>query len=263
MKNILLRSGLVISAIMLLTGCATTKGTVDPYHGQSPTAIYKTGMTYLKKGNYTVAITAFQSLDAQYPFNEYTKKGDLGLIYANFKQDDPAMALATSDRFIKMYPTDPNAAYAYYMTGVIDFNNGRGFLQRRFPYAMGEHDISNYISAYRNFSILVQQYPKSKYTLDAKRRMVFLDQVMAKHQLYAGEFYLKLDAYVAAANRASNVLLNYPHTPEVESALLIMLQSYHALGLSKLVHHTIQVIQLNYPKNKTYQKLVKKWNLKI
>lgn len=262
MIKILQRTMTAIGIAGLLAGCATTPNNRIPYQGEKPDTIYQIGLKHLKKGDYEAATSAFQALDAQYPFDHYTQKGDLGLIYAEFQRGNTALALATAERFIKTYPTNPQAAYAYYMTGLIDFNNGRGFLERRFRYRMSEHSTMSYQAAYKNFSTLIAQYPHSEYAADARRRMVFLDQVMAKHQLDIAEFYLHRDTYVAAANRAAKVLLAYPRTPEVQPALLVMLQAYHHLDLPVMTQTTANIIQLNYPNNKQYQLLIKAWGLK-
>lgn len=254
---------MAVCTFILLAGCAANKKTVDPYQDKPPEVIYETGLQYLNKGNYSDAIKTFQSLDAQYPFNPFTQKGDLGLIYAYFSQDNEAMALATAERFISMYPSNPNITYAYYITGVVHFNNGRGFLQRHFPYDMAEHCITNYEAAYKSFAMLATQYPNSPYTQDARRRMIYLDQAMAQFQLNIATFYLDRKALVAAANRATNVVLHYPNAPQVKSALLIMLQAYHALELPDLTKKTAQIIVLNYPDNAEYQKLKQKWDLQV
>ncbi len=266
-KNIIIKwlhySLIAILMVILLAGCATNKQTIDPYQNKPAEVIYRVGLKYLNESNYFMATKTFLSLDSQYPFNLFTQKGDLGLIYAYFSEDSEAMALATAERFIRMYPTNPNIAYAYYMTGVIHFNNGRGFLQRHFPYNLAEHSITSYETAYKNFATVVTQYPKSQYTEDARRRMVYLNQAMSQFELNAAKFYFKRQAFVAAANRATNVLLHYPNTPQVESALLIMLQAYHTMMLPKLTQKTSQIVQLNYPDNKEYKTFKKKWNLTV
>jgi len=232
---------------LVLAGCSTVSE--GQFSGQSAQVIYTQGQVYLEDENYSDSITAFQALNAQYPFSPEAKKGNLGLIYAYFQHGDPALSLAIASRFLRTYPSDPDAAYAYYMMGVVEFNNGRGFLEKHFPYNMSDHDAANYRAAYKSFHEVVQQFPHSRYTTDAKRRMIYLLNIMAMYQVKVGEFDFTKHAYVAAAHRGLNVLIHYPQSPVVESALALMLRSYEKLTLTQLSYQTAQMLALNFPKN--------------
>ena len=240
---------------LCLAGCGTI--TEDQFNGQSAEAVYAQGQAYLEDENYSDAITAFQALNAQYPFSPEAKKGNLGLIYAYLQHGDPALSLAIGSRFLRTYPSDPNAAYAYYMMGVVEFNNGRGFLEKHFPYRMSDHDAANYRAAYKSFQAVVQQFPQSRYAPDAKRRMIYLLNVMAMYQLKVGEFDFAKRAYVASAHRGLNVLLRYPQSPAVEGALELMLKSYEKLSLPQLAYQTAQMLTLNFPNNQAGKSFLK------
>lgn len=256
MKKALLKLSALSAGIALLAGCATTtKQQINIYQHESPQVIYGAGKNFLQKSEYRSAITAFNELNGQYPFNPYAQKGSLGLIYAYFKSGQKALALALAERYIKMYPTDQTTAYAYYIEGVVDFDNGRGFLQRRLPYQVSEHSPISYEAAYHSFNTLIHQYPKSRYTKDAKRRMVYLNQEMAKYEVHIARFYLEHKAYVAAANRAAEILKHYTNSTELKPALLIMLQSYHYLGLTDLESKTLRLLEANYPTDKSFLKI--------
>jgi outer membrane protein assembly factor BamD len=244
MKKIALAS--LICTSLFLTACSSNVKT-DPYNGDDPLYIYAKGQTYLHKNDYSDAITAYQSLDSQYPFETYSQKGDLALIYAYYMSSQPALALTTADRYIHLYPTDPTVAYAYYMIGVVDFENGRGFLQRRLPYDMAQHNPDNYTSAFNSFAQVVISHPSSPYAQDSRRRMIYLNNTLAQYQLNVANFYLDRHAYVAAAGRAQIVLLNYPQSPAVQGALEVMVQAYHNLGLPDLEHNAKALLATNFP----------------
>jgi outer membrane protein assembly factor BamD len=231
--------------IILLSGCSTDK--VDPYLGDAPSYIYAKGHTALQTGDNTDALSAYQSLDSQYPFNPYTQKGDIESIYAYYQNDNPAMSITAASRYLKIYPNDPHADYAYYMMGIVDFENGRGFLQKYFPYDMAQHNADNYTTAFNYFNTLVQEYPKSPYASDARRRMIYLNNTLAQYQLNVAENYYKRGAYVAAINRAQSILIQFPTTPQNEQALAIIMQSQQQLGLTELAASTASVLKYNYP----------------
>ncbi|MDO8954768.1 MAG: outer membrane protein assembly factor BamD [Gammaproteobacteria bacterium] len=244
MKKILLTS--LACASLLLTACSSGVK-ADPYTGDNQVYIYAKAQAYLQKNDYSDAITAYQSLDAQYPFEEYSQKGDLSLIYAYYMSDQAALALTSADRYIHLYPSDPTVAYAYYMIGVVDFENGRGFLQRRLPYDMAQHNPDNYTVAFNSFKQVVSNYPDSAYSADSRHRMMYINNTLAQYQLNVANFYLSRKAYVAAASRAQNVLINYPQTPAVQGALEVMVQSYKALGLPDLEKNSQAILATNFP----------------
>ena len=235
-----------LASILMLSACSSDK-IVDPYQGNDAKYIYASGHSDLQSGDYTGAVQAFQSLDAQYPFNTYTRLGDLEIIYAQYENDNPALALAAANRFIRLYPTDPQVAYAYYMRGVINFDNGRSFLQRYTPYDMAKHDSESYPNAYKDFDTVITLYPDSPYVEDARRRMMYLNNVMAQYQLNIATYYYKMEAYAAAAERAKTVLVYYPQTPQLEGALVVMANSYEQLHLPKLEQSAKLMLKANFP----------------
>lgn len=237
-----LLSALVCTA--LLTACSSNVKT-DPYQGQSAEMIYAKGHAFLQKGDYSDAITAYQALDSQYPFESASQKGDLEIIYAYYQDDQPTLAIAAADRYIRLYPNGPDLDYAHYLRGVVAFDNGRGFLQRHFPYDMSQHYSSNYVSAFDDFKIVIDQYPHSPYAPDARRRMIYLNDEIANYQLGIAKFYLKREAYVAAVNRAQIVVLHYPTTPAAREALEVMISAYQALNLPDLAATAQQVLNYN------------------
>ena len=238
---------ILLGLTLILSGCSSNKK--DPYIGLSAPYIYATGHNNLSSDDYNDAIIAFESLNSQYPFSKYSKKGDLEIIYAYYLADQQALALASAQRYLKLYPNSDNAAYAYCMIGVIDFNNGRGFLQRYFPYQMDKHNANNYVNAFNNFNIVITQYPKSHYAKDARRRMLYLLNTMARYNLLIGQYYYDRGAYVATAQRAREVLLKYPTSSETEKALELTIRAYKKLKLYRLAYINNQVLKLNFPNN--------------
>jgi len=229
---------------LFLVGCGSKDK--DPYLNMKPEKIYNIGRKNLEKGDQKDAIKAFESLSSQYPFNSYTQKGNSDVIYAYYLDDDSAMTLASTARYLKLYPSSPNSDYAYYMQGVENYNNGRGFLQRHFPYDMSQHDASGYKDAYNAFYKVVVLYPNSKYAKDSRRRMIYLKNVMAKYQLGVSEYYYQMKAYVASISRSKEIVLHYPRTTSVQPALEIMYHCYQQLNLPDYANQINQVYKANY-----------------
>lgn len=229
-----------------LAGCASTE--TDPYEGMPAEKIYTIGKQAMDNESYYRARGAFESLNAQYPFESFSEQADLDLIYADYASGESALALAQAARFLRVYPASKHVDYAYYMIGVIDFENGRSFIQRYFPYNMSEHDAVNYHNAYASFYKIVTTYPNSPYAPDARRRMLYLRNTLAQFEMNTAEFYYTRGAYLAALDRAKIVFLHYPHAPQVKAAMTMMANCYDKLSLPKPAENMRKAIEINSKK---------------
>ena len=70
--------------------------------------------------------------------------------------------------------------------------------------------------------------------------------MIARNELAAADYYLSIDAYVAAIGRASYVIENIPNSSENFRALKVLKVSYDALGYQELYDDVIEIINLNY-----------------
>ncbi len=240
-----------------LGGCASTKDPTEPYKKYTAQQIFQQGEVSLAKGSYSTATKQFEALDALYPFSDDAEQAELDLMYAYYQNDDVPSSAATADRFIRIYPRSPNVDYAYYMKGLADFSQDRGWLQRFFPSDLSERDPGTTTQSFADFAQLVRFFPDSNYAADAHQHMIYLRNLFASYELNVAQFYLNKHAYVAAANRASSVLQRFDGSPQTERALGIMVQSYRALGLNTLADQSLQTLQLNFPNGPVLQSLQK------
>ena len=101
--------------------------------------------------------------------------------------------------------------------------------------------------AYQAFKQLVDQFPDSKYSADARVRMDYIVNALAQYELHVARYYFRRGAFLAAANRAQQTLRDFQQTPSVEEALYILAQSYDRLGLNDLRDDADRVLKANYP----------------
>ena len=103
--------------------------------------------------------------------------------------------------------------------------------------------------SFNEFAQLTSRFPNSRYAPDAKARMVYLRNLLAAYEVHVGHYYLKRQAYVAAANRGRYVVENFQETPAVGDGLAIMVEAYRRLGLDDLASTSLETLKLNYPDN--------------
>ncbi|PKM10130.1 MAG: outer membrane protein assembly factor BamD [Gammaproteobacteria bacterium HGW-Gammaproteobacteria-10] len=253
MRLFLTHSILAFCLALSLQGCETLKGLnkdaspKDEYRDWDEEKLHTTAKEALDNGVYQKAIKLYETLETRYPFGDYAAQAQLNVAYAYYKNDDSEAALAAAERFIKIHPRNPSVDYAYYLKGLINYNRDIGFLERFLPSDSSQRDPGSGRIAYENFQELLTRFPDSKYVPDAKQRMIALRNNMAMHEVHIARFYYKRKAYIAAANRASEVVANYPRTPAVPYALKVMQKAYKKLGQMELANDAQRVYALNYP----------------
>lgn len=248
-----IRYNLLIQAViaaLFLTACATTNEPSEAYKNESQQQIYEQGRIALKDNNYGEAIKRFEALDVQYPYGRETENAQLYLIYAYYMKEEYALSIAAADRFIRMHPMSPYVDYAYYMRGIADYYQNLGIIERIFAVDLATRDLTQIQKSYADFNILVTRFPNSRYTPSAHQFLIYLRNVMANHELLIAQYYYQRKAYVAAANRASDVVAHYQGAPAVVEALELMVKAYTKLGMTKLSQDTLAVLYYNYPDRK-------------
>ncbi|KAF3981850.1 MAG: outer membrane protein assembly factor BamD [Methylococcales symbiont of Hymedesmia sp. n. MRB-2018] len=254
MRLFLQKTFLVFLLGMVLQACETIQnfkfeGTdaANKYADWDEKKFHDKARAAMDSENYTSAIKFYETLEALYPFGEYATQTQLDVAYAHFKNEDPESAIAAADRFIKIHPRNPSVDYAYYLKGLINFNRSIGFIQRFLPTDSSQRNSGNVEESYDSFQELTRRFPDSKYTPDAKQRMLSLRNNLAMYEIHVARFYMKRKAYVAAANRAGFVIKEFQRTPAVPYALQVMQDAYTKLGLDDLAEDAARVYQENFP----------------
>lgn len=196
--------------------------------------IYAEAKEQIEDGHYLKATKTLEGLIARYPYGRYAQQAQMEIAYAYYKQNEPAPALAAADRFIKQYPNSPNIDYVYYLKGLINFNSDLGIFGDLFQQDLSERDPKSAQDSFEAFRELLVRYPNSKYAPDARVRMQYLTNALARSEIHVASYYLRRGAHIAALNRAKNVLTLYPKSPQTADALRIMIHAYDALGMNDL-----------------------------
>jgi outer membrane protein assembly factor BamD len=229
---------------LLLSGCRTNREGDDLKSG--PEIIYERASKSLAQQDYDNAIRLYEALNARYPFATEARQARLDLIYAYYKGRETESALDAADTFIRENPTHPRVDYAWYIKGLVEFERTPNVLERFFKVDLNERPPQTARKSFAAFRKVVEDYPKSDYAHDARRRMIHLRNRLADYQLYVARYYMKRGAYIAAAQRAKEAIEQYDGAPAVREALELMVQAYEQLGMKELADQTRQVYAANY-----------------
>ena len=227
--------------------------------GWSAEKLYDEAHGSLVTGNYTRAVKMFDTLEGRYPYGRYAQQAIIEGAYANYRQGENAPAIASCDRFIRTYPNSPNADYAYYLKGLINFREDLGIFGYLVEQDLSERDPKMTKESYAAFRELVTKFPDSKYTKDSYERMRYLTNALASYEVHVARYYYNRGAYVAAVNRSQLTLTTYPRTPANEDALIILVESYDRLGMPILRDDNKRVLQQTFPESKYFTAVATPW----
>ncbi|WP_223428218.1 outer membrane protein assembly factor BamD [Alcanivorax limicola] len=247
-----LRTGLpvglvVILALLLSVAGCSNKPKERPERTESEH--YEEVRKQLDRNNFLSAIDELRELEARFPYGDFAEQAQLDLIYTQYRALDYPATVATATRFIRNYPANAHMDYVLYMKGLANYNMQRGLFDRLVRTNRASRDLSSWRDAFRDFHELASRYPDSDYAPDARSRMVYIRNQMAAQELHVARYYARRSAYVAAINRAQQVVLHYQETPAVEEALAIMARAYRSLGEDELASRSQTVLVHNWPES--------------
>ncbi|MEW6164915.1 MAG: outer membrane protein assembly factor BamD [Pseudomonadota bacterium] len=246
----------LLAALLLaaVAGCGLLPEQIDETAGWSANKLYSEAKGAMGEGAYDKAVKYFEKLEARYPYGRYAQQAQLEVAYAYYKQEEKPQAIAACDRFIRLHPNHPNVDYAYYLRGLVNFNEDLGLLGHVSMQDLTERDPKAAAESFEAFKALVTKFPDSKYAKDAALRMAYLVNALASHEVHVAHYYMRRGAYVAAANRAQASLKNYPDAPANEEALFIMVKAYDSLKMDDLRDDAERVMRKNFPDSEYYKR---------
>ena len=233
-----------------MAGCGSISQTPDETANWPVSKLYTEAKDALDEGNFSQATKYFEKLQARDPLGVYGAQARLYAAYAHYKDEEPAEALAEVNRFIRMYPDHPSMDYAYYLKGIINFNDDLGYFGKWTQQDLSDRDPQTLHDAYDAFTYLVQHFPKSTYVKDSSLRLRYIVNTLAAYDVRIATYYYKRGAYLAAIARAQLALKNYDKVPVLKDALIIAAESYKALGMTSLQNDMERILQASYADTK-------------
>jgi outer membrane protein assembly factor BamD len=243
----LLRAAGCSALIVALAACHGLPQKTDELAGWSDSKLYTDAQDAMNTRDWARCWKYFDALQGRDPFGRFAQQAQLNEAYCQWKDENVDDADRVVNLFIRLHPDHPDISYAYYLKGMIHFNDDLGFLGRFSGQDMSERDPQSLRQSYDAFKIVVDKYPDSKYARDAAQRMRYLVNALASHEVHVADYYYRRGAYVAAADRAQLAITEFRNAPALEDALHIMILSYQKLGQQALADDTRRILVATYP----------------
>lgn len=239
-------SALVIGLALLGAGCASKDDIdIETYVNQVEPAdvLFNQGLANLNSGRANEAVKKFAAVDRQHPYSEYARRSIVLGAFANYRQGRYVEAIAASKRFVTLYPTDKEAAYAQYIIGLSYW--------RQIPdITRDQADSRRTIAA---MTELTERYPDSEYVEDGKSKIRFARDQLAGKEMQVGRYYMERKEYLPSIKRFRLVVEDYSNTRHVEEALARLVEAYFALGLTSEAQTAAAVLGANFPDSDWYK----------
>lgn len=243
-RKALIATAAALAAITALSACAGKPKARLQYEERPVGLLYQTGYQRLQDRRWDDAVDYFQEVERQHPQTDWARRSILMQIYAHYRDSQYQDAVAAADRFIKLYPGSPSAAYAFYMKAVSNFEQITDVGRDQGYSALALNDLQE----------VVRRYPSSSYATDAQVKIEMVHDQLAGKEMAIGRYYQRADQMLAAVNRYRAVIDNpnfqkSSHTPE---ALYRLVECYLELGLKDEAIRNGAVLGHNFPGSEWY-----------
>lgn len=250
MQNKTIKSLILILGFSLLSACSSTQDKInDETIGWSAPQLYSAARDNVRSNSWNTASAYLHTIGTRFPYSSYAQQAMIDEAYVLWRDDEPEKAKAVIDRFNRLYPNHPHADYMLYLKGLITFTPPSAFLSSYTGQDPSERDPKGLRESYEAFKQLVERYPQSRYAEDSRLRLNWLINTIAENEVNVAQYYYERYGYVAAINRAQNVLSNFSGVTATERALYIMMMSYEKLGLNDQAQDARRVFMHNYPES--------------
>jgi outer membrane protein assembly factor BamD len=242
-KNLSLLSIFILS--IMISSCSSNEEMPDERLLEKE--LYDQAQLRLKEGSYSTAIRSLEALESRFPFGRYAEQAQAELIYAYYMNSQFEASQSAAERFINLHPRHTHSGYAYYMKGLASFTDDSGLFSRYFQSDLAKREVVMAQQSFDELSDFIARYPDSKYVPHAKQRMIYLRNLLAQHEVYVADFYMKRGAYLAAIGRAKYVIEHLPNTPQTPYALSILVEAYGLMEYEELRKTNLEILNSNYP----------------
>ena len=243
----------LIVALVVVTGlsaCARLPNMPNPFASREvplealpPEELYQRAELELEGRDPEEAARYFGEVERLYPYSEWAKRALIMQAFAYHRDRDYDASRATAQRYLDLYPTDEDAAYAQYLLALSYYDQiddvGR--------------DQGLTFQALQALREVIERYPDSEYATSAILKFDLAFDHLAAKEMEIGRYYLKRGHYAAAINRFRVVVEEFQTTSHTPEALYRLVEAYLSLGLFDEARTAGAILAVNFRSTEWYQ----------
>ena len=211
---------------------------------------YKEGVQALKEGDVLYAAKKFNESELLYPQSSWAPKSSLMASYAYYRYGYYSDSIYELKRFIKLYSKNENLDYAYYLLAMNYYDS----------IVDEKKDLRPLLEAKKNFEFIIDKYPNTDFSLDAKYKLELIHDTLAAKEMYIARHYIKKEKWIAAINRFKKVINDYNSTIYVAEALHRLVEIHYRIGLLSESKKYANTLGYNYLSSEWYKESYRVFN---
>lgn len=223
--------------LMLFSCSINEKKIVDQENDKD---IFEKGIQFIEEKKFKESIDQFIKIKDEFPFSKYSNHSQIYNAYLNFELNKPDQTILILNDYISMNPDGIFTEYAEYLIAmcyyvkISDPNRDSKFTK----------------IAIEKFKKIIKTNTDSKYAKDAKFKLEYLRNFLARKEFEVGMYYLKNNAPSPAIKRFSVIISDYQGSSIIPQTLYRMYEAFEILKLKNNSEQTYLILKYNFPKSK-------------
>ena len=225
--------------LLLLFSCSTNEKQITDIE-KNDKEIFEKGIKLIEEKKFKESINQFIKIKDEFPYSKYSSHSQIYNAYLNFELNKPDQAILLLNEYISMNPDGLFTEYANYLIAMC--------------YYIKVSD-PNRDSKFTNISIekfkkIIKTNPNSNYAKDAKFKLEYLRNYLARKEFEVGMYYLKNNAPSPAIKRFSTIISDYQGSSIIPQTLYRMHEAFEILNLRNNSEQTYSILKYNFPNSK-------------
>src|SRR5262245_19642297 len=228
---------LVLGLLLLSVGGLSFSGCAKKEQPQTPEDYLRLGDQALGQKREGQARKYYEQLLEQYPDSDLKAQAQLKIADALYREKNYLEARFEYQKFLELYPLSSLASRAQFQIAMCSLNRVQTFDR-------AQQQTQEALAAFRQFR---SKYPQDALLAEAEGHIQFLRQRLAEHEFAVARFYYKKKAYHAAIGRFLNLIQVYPETPDIDTALYMLADSYREEENYRKAQSMLQLLIERFP----------------
>ena len=232
---------IVLASLLVLGGCSARKA---PPSASSAGDLIVLGRENMQAQNFERARAAFNRILQEYPESNLRSVALISLADSFYASKEYDEAKFQYDKFVQLYPVNPQTPRAYYFLAMCDYNR----------LASVDRDQIEAENALANFRRLVRQFPDTPLSAEAGPKVTELEARLARKELLVARFHYSGSNYQSAIPRFLGLLKDYPKAPAAAAALYYLADSYRREENFRKAGMALRRLIRSHPKSRYHKK---------
>ena len=230
--------------LLFLISCSTNEDDII-IAKENDKKIFEKGIKFIVDKKYKESIDNFIKISDEFPFSKYSGHSQIYNAYVNFELNKPEQSILLLNDYISLNPNGIFTEYAEYLIAMCYY----------IKVSDPQRDSKFTKVAIEKFNKIIKTRPDSKYAKDAKFKLEYLNNYLARKEFEVGMYYLKNNAPSPAINRFSVVIRDYQGSSIIPQTLYRMYEAFEMLKLEVNSEQTYLILKYNFPKSKWTQQI--------